>query len=168
MSPSVCPQCNLATDGQPCPFVGCPQPQPLVRDALDDDIDVFGDCIAAFHEALEKPHSVASLRAAADRLAEAAAPFGRLRVHLNEAVAKTAVRDTMRRRLRERHEAERGLYDRLAETEQSDSLADRILVVRQRISLINTDSDRPSAQRDWPDLVWACRELKEIAEAIRS
>lgn len=42
----------------------------------------------------------------------------------------------------------------------------RIRAVREQIGLINTDTDRPSAQLDGPDLQWACRELVAVEAAL--
>lgn len=66
----------------------------VVRDAVDDDIDLFGDRLASFHEALAKPYGIGNMQEAVNALAAAAAPFGRLRQQLNEAIAKEAVRPT--------------------------------------------------------------------------
>lgn len=65
-----------------------------------------------------------------------------------------------------------GSPEQLSESEidnacASRQMAERILAVRSRIALINTDIDKPSAQKDWPDLLWACEELKAIATEIK-
>lgn len=48
------------------------------------------------------------------------------------------------------------------------SLPDRVRAVRDRIALINTDVDKTSAQKDGPDLMWACKELREIADLLEA
>jgi hypothetical protein len=42
-----------------------------------------------------------------------------------------------------------------------------VAAVRKRIALLNVDVDKPSAMKDAPDLLWACKELRLIAEALR-
>jgi hypothetical protein len=48
------------------------------------------------------------------------------------------------------------------------AFADRVDVVCERIAVINTDVDKPSARQDWADLSWACRELRSIERELRS
>jgi hypothetical protein len=55
------------------------------------DLELLDRHLRDMRRALSDPATVANLKEAADMLASAAAPFGRLRVQINEAVAKVAV-----------------------------------------------------------------------------
>jgi hypothetical protein len=62
------------------------------RDMLDsDDLALLERYMTAFHNALTRPPTAENLKEAVDILADASAPFGRLRWRLNQAVARVAV-----------------------------------------------------------------------------